>query len=425
MAKSRNPKGLGHYYKKDGLFCWKYVRDGKPLYRSHKTEKGLQAKVKKVIGLAVCNDKTKVSKYFETWLDEFVQAMNKKATYDQYKFIYKIHIKPVIGDYNMSSITTTDIQKVILEMNKKKYEKKDKAGKVIETKIGTSTKTMKHAKTVMNGAFTRAFKIDKIIPENPVKDILIPDKQPKKRKTLNTDELASFLTSLQGSRWLWSVKFALVTGVRRGELLALKWANIDWDNNRITIEESDSTSGLGDTKSARVHYVPLSQFGKVYLDKQLAMLLKEGNKVTIKETGEHFEPKELKKTDRLIFPKEIGEMVKPNTYYHMIVRYAKKSDIKVHPHCFRHTFVYNMRNKMSLKELQDALGHDESTTTLDIYGDMINDTTDAVASKIDMVYTGVEVNIANRQAENLAEKEAKEQAEECKVIDMFSRKKAN
>ena len=120
MAKSRNPKGLGHYYKKDGLFCWKYVRDGKPLYRSHKTEKGLQAKVKKVIGLAVCNDKTKVSKYFETWLDEFVQAMNKKATYDQYKFIYKIHIKPVIGDYNMSSITTTDIQKVILEMNKKK-----------------------------------------------------------------------------------------------------------------------------------------------------------------------------------------------------------------------------------------------------------------------------------------------------------------
>jgi integrase len=398
MAKNRNPKGLGHYYKKDGLFCWKYVRDGKPLYRSSATEKGLQTKVRKVIGLAVTNDKTKVSEYFNTFLNEYVKAMSKPATYNQYNFIYKKHIEPEIGDFKMTSITTTDIQKVILEMNKKNL----------------STKTMKHAKTVMSVAFTRAYKIDKIIPENPVKDIQIPNKQAKPRKTLTIEELSKFYKSLENSRWIWSVKFAVVTGIRRGELLSLKWSDIDWKNNRIKIDKSNSSTGLGDTKSAKIHYVPLSELAKSYLLHQMDKLKQEENPVTFKDDNTRIE--DLKETEFLVFPTEMGTMIKPNTYYHTIVRYAKKTAIKVHPHCFRHTFVYNMRNKLSLKELQDILGHDESTTTLDIYGDMINDTTDAKAKTIDSVFASVEAELEKVRV-NIENKE-------CKIISLSDRRKA-
>lgn len=398
MAKKKNPKGLGYYYKKDGLFCWRYVRDGKPIYRSSSTEKGLQEKVRQVIGLDVCNDKTKVSDYFDIWLENYIKPMKKPATYQQYFFIYKSHIKPVIGDYKMTSIKTADIQKVIIEMNKKDM----------------ATKTMKHAKTVMSCAFTKACKIDGIISVSPVKDIQIPEKQAKPRKTLTLDELSKLFKSLEKSRWIWSVKFALVTGVRRGELLALKWTDIDWDNNRITIDESNSSTGLGNTKSSKIHYVPLSEMAKKYLVYQMDMLKAETNPIvyndnnTIKET--------LKESDLLVFPTENGTMIKPNTYYHTIVRFANKSGIKVHPHCFRHTFVYNMRNKLSLKELQDILGHDESTTTLDIYGDMINDTTDAKAKTIDAVFSNVEVQLEKVRTEL--------ENKEFKVINMFDRKKA-
>jgi hypothetical protein len=75
-----------------------------------------------------------------------------------------------------------------------------------------------------------------------------------------------------------------------------------------------------------------------------------------------------------------------------------------------------MRNKLSLKELQDILGHDESTTTLDIYGDMINDTTDAKADTIDEVFSGIELEIEKARAEI--------ESKECKVIDFSARKKA-
>jgi integrase len=144
------------------------------------------------------------------------------------------------------------------------------------------------------------------------------------------------------------------------------------------------------------------------------MLKAENNPITINENNTHKE--DLKGTDLLVFPTETGTMIKPNTYYHTIVRFAEKSGIKVHPHMFRHTFVFNMRNKLSLKELQDILGHDESTTTLDIYGDMINDTTDAKADTIDEVFSEIELEIEKARAEI--------ENKECKVIDFSARKKA-
>lgn len=443
MAKKRNPKGLGHYYKKDGLFCWKYVRDGKPIYRSSKTEKGLQTKVRKVLGLAVMNDKTKVREYFTTLLEEIIRpaCINSKtgedgATYLQYESIYRNHIDPVIGDYTMRSVSLSDIQRVILIMNTKVREKKDKNGNVVKRTIGMSTKTMKHAKTVMSIGFTRAFEIDKIIPENPIPKcypgekpkVKIPQKQAKPKIVLKTEDLAIYLKSMENSRWKWCVRFELLVGLRRGELLALNCRDVEWDNKRIFIDESNSATGKGDTKSRKSHYAPLSKLAKHYLEKQIEMLIFEQNKVTFNENGQQMTMEEFKKSDRLLFPAEHGEMIKPNTFYHAIVRYGNKSGLKVYPHCFRHTWVHEMRKKLSLKEIQEALGHDETTTTLDIYGDMINDTTESAADHVDEVFAGIEMEIVKKMVEEeikkVIEKPIKSQVENCKVIDIFSRKKS-
>jgi integrase len=435
MAKSRNPKGLGHYYKKKGLHCWKYVRDGKPVYRSSKTEDGLNKKVRKIIGLAVMNNKTKVHDYFTTLLDEIIRPAcinpitgKDGATYLQYESIFRNHIDPEIGDFRMSSVNSSDIERVILKMNTKVRERKDKNGNVIDRKIGLSTKTMKHAKTVMSIGFTRAFEFDKIIPENPVPKcypgekpkIRIPVKQAKPRKVLTVDEVAKFVKSLQTSRWIWSVRFDLLVGLRRGELLVLSCPKIEWENNRIRIDESNSATGKGGTKNRKTHYVPLPKLAKHYLEKQIEMLIREGNKVTFKENGEQMTVEEFKKSDRLIFPAQHGGMIKPNTYYHRIKYFGEKSGLDLYPHCFRHTFVYKVRKTLSLSEIQEALGHDESTTTLDIYGSMINDEIDTTVSKMDEIYEGAEADIDKKIA---GEQPANKQVEDHKVIDFQSYKR--
>ncbi|MFZ3132726.1 MAG: tyrosine-type recombinase/integrase [Desulfosporosinus sp.] len=379
MAKQRNPNGIGSYkLRKDGRIQWTQKKDGKPRVLYGKTLGELQAKVKKVSDLPVTSTKLTVSDWFEKWLDIYVKQLKKKATYDQYKTLYEQHIKPIIGHRRLSGVKPLDIQTVIAKMNDKKR----------------ASKTMKHVKSIMNIAFNKALD-DKLISSTPVVKIEIPVKQAKTRKVLTVEDLIKLYKAMERSRWIWSIRFLLVTGLRRGEMLALKWTDIDTENKRITIDESNSSSGIGDTKSAKVHYVPLSDKALGYLDGQKLMLEKEANPILHNE--------KLKKT-ALVFPSKNGTMIRPDSYYTMLRRFAIKAEIKASAHCIRHTFVYLNREAMSLKELQAILGHDESTTTLDLYGDILEETMTKTASKIDDVFDKVDKEI-KRIEEEKAEKE--------------------
>lgn len=384
MAKQKNPNGQGTYIKlKDGRVAWRQMVDGQIREISAKTPKELQEKINRIADLPIVSNKYKVEEWFEKWLEVYIKSLKKAATYEQYEGIYRIHIKPVIGKRKISSIKTYDIQSVIAKMNEN----------------GLSSKTMTHAKNIMNGAFKKATE-EKIIAINPVVNIEIPNKMAKPRKTLKFEEINALLKAMENSRWIWSVKFLLVTGIRRGELLALKWSDIDWDNKRIIIDKSNSSTGLGDTKNSKIHYVPLSMKAVEYLENQKKMLEDEYNPSIYND--------ELKK-DPLIFPNEYGIMIQPKSYYTLLRRFGIKAGIKVSPHMFRHTFVYLTRGNLSLKDLQNILGHSESTTTLDIYGDILNDTMDKNIEQIDNVFDNVEEKINSLNKE-------KEEKELCKII---------
>lgn len=146
------------------------------------------------------------------------------------------------------------------------------------------------------------------------------------------------------------MRLILVTAVCRGELLALRDTEIELENRRIVIDESDSSTGIGDTKSAKIHYVPLSRKAMEYLSEQRKMLEKEVNPILFNE--------DLKKTG-LLFPSEKGTMLRADSFTKMMGRFAAKAGRKASPHCLRHTFVYLSRKKLSLKELQYVLDHDE------------------------------------------------------------------
>jgi integrase len=380
MAKQRNPNGMGSYkLRKDGRYQWTQKKDGKPRTFYARSLKELQEKVKKVADLPVTNTKLKVEEWFEKWLETYVRPIKKAATYNQYRTLYEQHIKPQIGFRKLSGIKSYDIQTVIAEMNKK----------------GLASKTMKHVKSIMNIAFDKACD-NKLIPENPVNKIEIPVKQAKPRKVLTIDELAKLFKAMENSRWIWSIKFLLVTGLRRGELLALKWTDIDFKNRRLIVDESNSTTGLGDTKSAKEHYVPLSVKAIEYLNEQKAQLEKEFNPILHNE--------KLKKA-ALVFPGEHGKMIRPDSYYTMLSRFAKKAGIKASPHMLRHSFVYYTRGTIPLKDLQYILGHDESTTTTDIYGDILSESTIETADKIDDVFNRVNEEIEKIERQKIAKKE--------------------
>lgn len=173
--------------------------------------------------------------------------------------MYEQHIEKLIGYRKVINIEENDIDEIFITMRK--------------NDCGTSA--MKHTKTVLNGMFTYAKKKLHIIKESPVKDIEIANVQKKEQKVLSAKEFERLTTSMENSRWIWSIRFLVATGMRRGEMLALKWTDIDFDNRRMTIERSNSKQGEGDTKSKKVFHLPLSVKAIELLEAQKRQLKKE------------------------------------------------------------------------------------------------------------------------------------------------------
>ena len=396
---TRNPNGMGTIYRyKDGRYEWKKVKDGETMVKSSKDKSVVLAAQRKYADLPITKSKLKVNEWFEMCLEN-IEALKAKATATQYTNIYKEHIAPVIGNKMMANVEQYHIQNVITEMSKKtKYKrvKDKKTGKLVKVDTGEklSTWTMKHARKVMHIIFEQAVK-SKIIPENPVKDIEIPKRQAKTRKTITGDEMAIMFKYLRNTRWYWCFKFLLVTGLRRGEVLALKWSDIDFAAKRITVEDNNTDTGEGDTKNRKYHYVPLSDKAIEYLQGQKNMLEEERNPSLKNE--------ELKRLN-LVFPSKDGTMLKPDSFNSVLDRMNRATGLHITPHMFRHTWVYLSKGVLSLAEIKECLGHDDTTTTLEIYGTMLSDSA-TTAKKLDKVFEGIDNDM-----------DEKEPDQSCKII---------
>lgn len=356
IPKTRNPNGMGSIKKRsDNRYEWRQMQNGIVRSVTATTPTELTKKIKQVSNSPVVKENLTTAEWFERWLSDYVKPYRKPATYDQYRILYQKHIAPQIGSYKLTGVQRFDVMKIIGNMNAKNL----------------SASTMGHVRKVMHIAFNVAMQ-EKLITDNPVTDIDIPSKQKKQQKVLTVSEISDLLNAMRNSRWLISVKFLLVTALRRGELLALEWSDINTTERTMTINKSLTEYGTGDTKSSKARTVPLSDKAIELLREQQDMLVSEY-------------PTKYRKMPELVFPARRGDYIKPHTYMTTIIRFAAKAGIHASPHSLRHTFVYLTRKQLSLKEIQAILGHEKSTTTLDIYGDIL-DSAPETAKIIDTVY---------------------------------------
>lgn len=360
---TRNLNGMGNLYfnKKTQRYEYKIMVHGRVRMATGKTAAIVNKRKKNLIDVPENKEKINFYEWVELWLKTYIKPLKKTSTYKQYNDTYKCYIKPNIKNVPLRTVNTTDIQKIISKMNEK----------------GLSAYTMKQARKVLNLALSRALK-DKYITDNPVKEIEIPAVQQKARKVLKPEEIQKMFTFLESSRWYWPLRFMLVTGLRRGELLALKWSDIDEDNKVITISDNLTDEGIGTTKSNKIHYVGYSDTAKLCIDGFKEQLKKESNHAIWVNPAD------------LIFVSVDGQALRPKSLNNVFRRVKENAGVDVSPHSLRHTFVYYSKNKLTLSELKDTLGHDASTSTLDIYGDMLFDAS-KVANKIDKVFSAVKV----------------------------------
>ena len=362
MKGTRNPNGMGNIYKReDGRYIWRQMIDGEVRRESSMSLSELQQKIKRVVNVNVNKDKTKLYEWLDYWLETYVKPYKKPSTYNNYFFACKKYIKKYLKNIQLRHVSKSHVQGMITEL----------------LNDGYSASLIKNVRKALSSAFVSAIEDEQIVESNPTRETKLPKDKKPVRKTFKIEELSIIIEKFKGSRWLYGILFMLATGVRRGELLALKWSNIDYANKRILIEDNRTIYGEGTPKDNDYHYAPLSDHAVLYLSGWKNQLEKEYNPALYHGVD-------------TIFVRKDGHPLRPSSLNNILSK--KKLGFKCTPHMFRHTFVYLSKGKLSLSELQESLGHDQSTTTLDIYGLILSDTV-SVADKIEKSHAELEIKL--------------------------------
>jgi len=178
-------------------------------------------------GVYIDAKKTSVSDYLDKWIAS-IKGSVSSTTYERYKQLCDKHLKPTIGNIALNKLQAIRISEL--------YSDAMESGR-IDGNGGLSKQTVLHMHRVLKRALSQAVKWG-LLSRNPCDAVdNIPKPSKKERLTFTTEETLSLLEQLGGNPLYLPVLIAVTTGMRRGEVLGLRWKDIDLDKKRLYIRQ--------------------------------------------------------------------------------------------------------------------------------------------------------------------------------------------
>ena len=363
----RRANGEGNIRKrKDGRWEGRYTvghdpETGKAIIKNvlGKTQAEVKEKLKKAIeenvGIDYGRAKTyTVGSWLEVWMENYAKIKLRPSTFKTSQGFLKNHIKPQIGGIPLADLTSLDLQRF--------YKHLLDGGRVdrIEAKKkpkGLAPKTVRNIHQMIGSAYNLAME-QKLVTRNPTQGCALPKVEHKEMKTLTADQLSTFFREARDSGVYELYYLDLATGLRRGELLGLKWTDIDLDHGVLKIQRAISRQNGKvveaplKTKNA-YRTLPLSADAISVLKMQKC---KVGN-------------------SEWVFPSPTGGPMSPDSVLHMLQRVLKRAGLpRIRFHDLRHTFAtMALQNGVDVKTVSSMLGHYSAGFTLDTYAHVTTD----------------------------------------------------
>lgn len=395
--------------RKDGRYMGRYTVGGKRKSVYGATHAEVRAILNEILneiakGEYIEPTKETVGSWTNMWLVTYALPSVKQSTYISYEGYIRIHIVPELGDIPLSSLSMEICQKFFNMLQKKKK---------------LSPKTIRNIYNMFHYALDQAT-INRKIVRNPLLGIKLPKNEKKELIVFNRDEQSKLQTAAMNAPELqaFGVIFTLNTGLRLGELIGLKWEDVDFSKHSIRIRRTigrlqkvdeegklmKKTDGVKttelvirtpkSTKSQRV--IPL--FDKLW--EGLMEYRKQQNRM-IDAFGEDYED------NGYIFCNAMGKIYDPRVYedlYKRCLRDAGLRNIKFH--ALRHTFATRaLEAGMDIEVLSKLLGHAQASTTLNLYGHALPDHKKDSMSKMSAYYMNqisIDTDIDTYQIEAVA-----------------------
>jgi len=356
MAK-RRANGEGSIRKrKDGRWEGRYTagRDpvtGKVIYKNvlGKAQAEVKAKFKAAIekssSLATTTERYTTGQCLDVWIENYAKLQVRASSHKTYQGFIENHIKPALGDIPLEKLTATELQRLY------KYLLENGRLECMESRNkpkGLSVETVRNINQMISSALNCAVE-QRLISSNPTNGCVLPKLERKEMKILPPESLGTFFEEARRSGVFELYYIDLATDLRRGELLGLKWSDIDLDKGIIHVRRQVLR------QNGEVVEAPLktkNSYRNIAIGADAIKVLKR-----------------MEQKDEYVFPSPFGGPMSPDSVLHMLQRVLKRAGLeRIRFHDLRHTFsVLALQNGVDVKTLSAMLGHYSAGFTLDTY----------------------------------------------------------
>lgn len=310
-------------------------------------------------GVYVPPERLTMAQYLsERWLPA-IEGSIRPTTFDGYARHVRVYVVPRLGRTQLQQLTPDRISAF--------YRDLTKAGGKVGQPLSASTVCHVHA--TLHRALQDAVRWGYLV-RNPATAAV----KPRQRGAASADiatwtatELGAFLQHVRGDRLFAAWQLAASTGLRRGEILGLRWSDVDLDARRLSVRQTVTTAGnrvvMGEPKTSRGRR-------NVALDRATVEILVAWR---ADQERERLALGSAWQDAGLVFTREDGSCVHPDTFSFWFDRHVRTSGLRrIRLHDLRHTHAsLALQAGVAAKVVSERLGHSTVAFTLDVYSHVI------------------------------------------------------
>ena len=326
-------------------------------------------------GLTFSGTQVTLSKFVDSWLNGKELSI-RPQTVSAYRALVKQHIMPLMGEMRLQDIQPTHLKQLYLS---KKEE-------------GRGARTVQVIHMVMHAVLRQAVK-EGILGRNPADAVQRPKVETAERHILTEEQAQQLIIATENTRYGTLIYMALMTGMREGELLGLKWSDLDWTKGQLYIQRQLQVKKVNGSvmvppkTKAGVRHIKLGPgtLGRLVSHRELQELLKDGNQARWEEND-------------LIFPNTIGKPMSARNMYEDYKALLKENGLPaINFHALRHTALSIMLDMGTpVNTVQKWAGHSMASVTTDTYGHSMAHAENEVAARLEELLTPVAVKLQSK-----------------------------
>ncbi|MEU9705277.1 site-specific integrase [Streptomyces sp. NPDC047981] len=311
-------------------------------------------------GIPVPTRSAKLSEWLPYWLDNVIKPRRKLSTYDKYEAHVRLYLVPMVGSKRLESLSVADVRRFLVQLEKK-----------------TTAATAKESHRVLRTALTAACR-EELITRNVATLVESPRAKARELSPWSLDETLDFLAAARRDPLYAAFVLAIAMGLRRGELVGLRWVDVDLDHRVLYVrQQTQRRRGVlydDDPKGRRRRAVPLP-----------AMCIAPLRWHRMRQERQRIKAGERWQEGGYVFTTGTGRPVEPRNVYRSFTRVAESAGLRViRLHDARHGCATLLTAAgVAPRVVMEILGHSQISITMDVYTHVVQDTQREAISHMD------------------------------------------